>query len=471
MSTSETIDGGPGGVAGEPTGVTIELDIQSAGPTEEFPATALQAGMFFHAEANPGTGVDIEQISIEFDEPLDLPRFLEAWATVFRRHRILGSTFAWDASGRPITTIGHPFSLPVRVEDWRGEAAPVDTQTAEAAAERLIDFDLANGPLHRLVVAELSNGRWWVLWTFHHAILDGRSFPLVLREIFDRYDDGPSAAATARPDVGRFLRVIAEQDHGDGPAFWRRLLAGFETPNTLTVDRLLHHDRAVPPVAVLEHELGHEETAALRALAGETGCSLNTCIQAAWFLLLAHHTQQDFVTFGTTRACRHSVADAQDMVGLLINTVPLGLAVDDDETVGGLLQRLRDAQRALRAHETMPLPDIIEAVDAGPTLFDSIVVYDDASLDARMRAAGVAGPAGAASRRFHYDGQTNFPLTLLAYGDESLSIRLEYATDRYDEGFAAELLAHLRNLLVGLPAGLDRPAGNIGYLTMAEQEQ
>ena len=457
------------------SGVSIELPVTPLGGPQQYPATALQAGMVFHAKAHPGTGVDIEQISIEIDEDLDVARFLEAWASVFARHRILGSTFGWADDGSAVTSIGMPFQLPVRIEDWSGEDDTSALLADATAAERATDFDLEGGPLHRLTVAELGPSRWWMLWTFHHAILDGRSFPIVLRDVLARYDAGPAAGPPEAVDVGRYLQAVSEDPHDDGPAFWQELLRGFESPNRLDVDRPLHHpDVSPPPVSHLIHELGETETAALRALAERTGCSLNTCVQAAWYLLLRHHTQQDFVTFGTTRACRHAVEDATDMVGLLINTVPLGLPVHETETVEQLLHRLRDAQRTLRAHETMPLPAIIDAVDVGPTLFDSIVVYDDASLDQRMRDAGSAGtdrgPDGY-SRRFAYDGQTNFPLTLLAYGDRSLSLRLEFATDRYDQGYAAELLSHLRNLLVGFPEAGHAPAAAVGYLTTEEVAQ
>ena len=128
----------------------------------------------------------------------------------------------------------------------------------------------------------------------------------------------------------------------------------------------------------------------------------------------SHYSQQSTVTFGTTRACRHSIDDAADMVGLLINTVPMAVELDRSETVVDLLQRLRAEQMELRLHETTPLPVINAcATNLSGPLFESIVVFDDASLDARMAAAF---PAQAETRRFQYDGQTNFPLTLLAYG-------------------------------------------------------
>ncbi|MEM7324835.1 MAG: condensation domain-containing protein, partial [Actinomycetota bacterium] len=485
MSTSDTV---VNAVSDDPFWLPTGLDIPEDPRVERFPATALQAGMLFHARAEPGTGVDIEQISITFTEDLDPVRLLESWRIVFARHRLLGSTFGWDTDGRPFTELGHPYTVPVQYMDWRNEQLVADSIAAVTAEQRSTDFDLTNGPLHRLVVARTDQTGWWLLWTFHHTILDGRSFPLLLQEIISHYDAEETGAEDSRAnpsgtetgtatDFGRYLHAVAERaaDLDEATAdhrFWRDQLSGFEAASTLqVVDRALDHDGPQPTVANLEENLTEEQTEALRRLVEQTDASLNTCVQTAWHLLLRHYTQQDVITFGATRACRHAVADSADMIGLLINTVPLSLPAVVDETVGELLGRLRSAQRALRDHETTPLPAIMAAADTGGNpLFDSIVVYDDASLDARMQAAGL-GSSPDRTRRFRYEGQTNFPLTLLAYGDRELSLRLEYKTDHYDRAFATRIMTHLRALLVGLAENLDRPAADLPYLTEAETEQ
>lgn len=480
MNTSNTVANTD---VGNQVRIPTTLKITPERGIERFPATALQAGMMYHAEANPGTGVDIEQISIELEEDIDPGRLLNCWRAVFARCPSLGSTFGWDSQGHPFTEIGGPFQVPVEYLDWRNEPSVTNSTATVTATQRSIDFDLASGPLHRLVIAQIDESRWWLLWTFHHIILDGRSFPLLLQEIFALHDApvaSPSLNRGARmpsgADFGRYLTAVADRSGDAGEAakaarFWQEELRGFETANTLTLDRPPQHPGPQPTMAHVQERLTVDETMALRRLAERTSSSLNTCTQAAWHLLLRHYTQQDTVTFGVTRACRHAVENASDMVGLLINTVPLSLPVDDGESVAELLARLRTAQQRVRAYETTPLPAIMEAAGTGPfPLFDSIVVYDDASLDARMQTAGL-GSTEARSRQFSYEGQTNFPLTLLAYGDDRLSLRLEYTTDRYDRAFSTQVMAHLRQLLVGMAERADQPAGDIPYLTAVEQEQ
>ncbi len=439
-------------------------------------ATPLQAGMLFHAAAHPKTGVDVEQISIDLHHALDVDRFSAAWQRVVDRHPILSARFAWGDQGQALLQLGPPDRVEIRQFDWSSFDDDRVNEFIEQTRrqDRVTDFDLSSGPLNRFHLARISPTRWWALWSFHHSILDGRSFPLVLREVFSLYDN-PAANLGPVADYQRYVEAVTGADRAEAELHWKAKLARLESSTAIpavttpaTGDEPTQLSPPAPSVDYLEHEIGVDATERLRRLAADHDVTLNTCVQAAWLLLLAHYTQQDLVAFGTTRACRHVVEGSADMVGLLINTVPLLVDIDDEEPVGALLARLRGEQRALRGYETTPL-QLIGRCAPGSTgeLFTSIVVYDDASLDARMRAAF---PHHGDRRRFRYDGQTNYPLTLLAYGDESLLVRLEYDVDRYG-GIGRQLLDHYIALLVGLAEDPTRPAMDVAYLADAEHAQ
>ncbi len=448
------------------------------------PATALQTGMLFHSAAHPGSGVDIEQISVRLHEPLDVERFRRSWQSAFDRHPILSARFDWRNTDEPRLRCAGPDRVSFTVEDWTTTATtPAATPstaggdrveaalTAAMRADRLIDFDLENGPLHRFTVARLADDDWWVLWTFHHAILDGRSFPLVLTEVFAEYDGRPRPDADEAVPFSHYAEALLQQDLSAAEVYWKSKLADVESPSQIpdTVGGGTTPPATTgeaPSVAWIERSLTESATDRLRAMARGLGVSLNTCIQAAWYLLLVHYSQQPTIAFGATRACRHAPGAHRDMVGLLINTVPMVVPVDRTESVRDLLGRLAAEQAELRPYETTPLPTIARcAPRAGDSLFDSIVVYDDASLDARMSAAF---PEHADRRRFRYDGQTNFGLTLLAYGDPELLLRLEFAVDRFDPETGRRLLDQTINLLAGFAENADRLAVEVPYLTDAE---
>ena len=100
----------------------------------------------------------------------------------------------------------------------------------------------------------------------------------------------------------------------------------------------------------------------------------------------------------------------------------------------------------MRPYEHTPLAAVQawSAVARGTPLFESAVVYDHQTLDARMQMPG---------RHFEYIGQTNFPLVLIAYGDDEMLLRLEYSTERFSDAAIERMLAHLVNLLARLADG------------------
>jgi non-ribosomal peptide synthetase component F len=158
-------------------------------------------------------------------------------------------------------------------------------------------------------------------------------------------------------------------------------------------------------------------------------------LQGAWALLLGRWAGEDDVVFGATRAGRAgSVAGADRMVGCLINTLPVRVRLSGEQPVGAWLQALRDRERAVRPHDQAPLMAVQgwSEVGAGQPLFESLVVYDHQVLDSQMRAQGEAF----AGRRFRLIERTNYPLTLYAYGEPGLVLKLAYDEPRFDAALA-----------------------------------
>lgn len=436
-------------------------------------ATPLQAGMVFNTLANPKSGVDIQQVAITFKEPLAVERFAEAWRGVMRDHAILRTSFAWEGLSVPEQVVlDHPV-LPIEQKDWSdlGADARRHAKTALLNVERVKGFAMDAPCLMRLTIAREADDHWWVLWTFHHAILDGRSFPLLLERLFQRYDGVVGAGSVLGPSFGDYADALAAIDHGPAKDAWRERLAPLESPASIDLPYQAGPDQIDGEAAVsnIEIRIERETTSALRSLADETGVSLNNVIQAAWTLLLHHYSQQPTVAFGSTRAGRHILKGADDLIGLLINTLPFVVTLEASDSLADLLAKIRAEQHALRPLEATPLQEIQAASRLGVTpVFDNIVMYDEATLDTRM--ADRLGARGA-SRRFDYHGQTNFDLTLLAYAEPELLLRLEYNHRRYDDKGAGRILGQLKKLLSGFPGSGDKEAVAIDYLLEEEKER
>jgi hypothetical protein len=402
----------------------------------------MQEGMIFHSLACPGTGVEVEQILCTSSEPLDLGALNEAWRRVRERYPVLRTGFRWEDVPAPCQEVLPEAPLEIDVvnvpqsdDDW-------------LAADRLRDFNLAEPPL-RLQVAK-SMFAWRMLWSFHHAILDGRSFPVVLREVFDRYSalrDGrdwrPEGAVHP---FESFVHHVTSRDHERSRGFWERAFADFSAPDHPLVPRARRGNSG--DFGAVERWLDAETAGALQRWLTATGLSLNLALQAAWTVTVANRTRSADVVFGATRACRHTpVAGADRMVGLLINTVPVRSTADPGD-LARLLEGLRSGWTALRDHELTPLTAIRRwAKSAGP-LFDSLVVFDSADLASSLHALGDEWTG----REFVYRGRTGYPLTMIGYGGVSPVFRLEYDRQVVGDVLASDLVQETLHVLTGLAA-------------------
>ncbi|MGI9502822.1 MAG: AMP-binding protein, partial [Geminicoccaceae bacterium] len=415
-------------------------------------ATPLQAGMLFNALANPKSGVDIQQVAITLDEALDAERFKHAWQDLIRDHAILRTSFVWEGLAAPARVVHDRSAMPIEQRDWSDldQTARENAKADLLRAERVKGFAMDAPSLMRLTVAHEGDDRWWVLWTFHHSILDGRSFPLVLERLFALYDGVVSSLKPRGLAFDDYAEALDAIDQTPANEAWRQRLAPLESPTSIDIPyQAIETAPDVPGVSAIEVRLDEATTTALLELAVENEVSLNNVIQAAWTLLLHHYSQQPTIAFGSTRAGRHVIKGAGDIIGLLINTVPFVIELDAEDTLSTLLRKMRDEQRALRPLETTPLTDIQAASSLGKTqVFDNIVMYDEATLNTRM--AERLGTR-ARGRRFDYIGQTNFDLTLLAYAEPELLLRLEYNNARYYEVAARRILRQLEKLLKSFP--------------------
>ena len=133
------------------------------------------------------------------------------------------------------------------------------------------------------------------------------------------------------------------------------------------------------------------------------------------------------------------------------------------------LRRLREQQVTLRPYEHTPLVKVQawSEVARGRPLFDSLVVFENETLDAGLRALGGAWE----NRHFLYRGQTNYPVTVIGYGDRELLLRIEYDRTRIGDKAGHRMLGHLVTLMEGMGAAPEAPLATLPLLTEEERHR
>jgi len=423
-------------------------------------------------------GVDIEQIVVSTPEFLNPAAVDAALQDLASQHPVLRTRFVWEGPGDPfseeLAKVTIPFTHLKRKHHTTSERAAELSRFL--ADDRLAGLSLSHAPLWRGTLLEFGERDRVLIITIHHAIIDGRCFPQLLSDLFDRIEQPArvargSSIAPAFP-FSRFAEWIHDQDFRSiSLPFWKTQLQGFTAPTPLTVDGLSDTGEMETPALRWQDEiiLSSAETSCCEALAAATGTTVHSVVQAAWALLLSKYSGESDVVFGGTRACRKSsLPEAGDAMGLFINTLPVRARTEADRTVTELLVDLRTQWLAMRDHEHTPLALIQSNCDLerGQRLFHSIVVFETFDLGERMKAIGGAW----AQRQVDLYEKTNFPLTLAAYHGSQLRLKLEFEPKKFSEDTVRRTLGHLRHLLTQLTRDAHAKLGSMELMPEAEAQ-
>ncbi|MEV6166205.1 amino acid adenylation domain-containing protein [Streptomyces sp. NPDC052052] len=448
----------------------LEAGLAVPGPVQDvWPLTPLQEGLLFHAlydeqKADPY----VMQAPMLLNGVLDTAALHAAFQGVVGRHAGLRAGFLVRRSGEPVQLVPAEVTVPWHELDLTGVPAEAQRERIDnfLHTDRLQGFDPAAPPLMRVTLLRLAANRHALVLTSHHIIWDGWSMARALAEVFELYAArGDQSGLTPVAPFRDYLSWLTAQDQDAALDAWIEELAGFEEP-TLVAPGTPTSVTELPArtIALLDEET----TARLGAVARSRGLTLNTVVQGAWALLLASLTGQQDVVFGATVSGRPpEVSGVEDMVGMLINTVPVRVRLDPAQPLEDLLADLQRRQAALTPYHHVGLAQIQRRTGLGE-LFDTSTAFQSVPWDAdALRAPGLetAALTDEDTPVIHY------PLSLTVYPGASLRLEVNHRPDVVDEDRAGDVLAGLRELLTTMAQDPGRLVGRLDALSAQRRDQ
>ncbi|MEE3065111.1 MAG: amino acid adenylation domain-containing protein, partial [Actinomycetota bacterium] len=421
------------------------------------PLTPLQQGLLFHTSEPAGNGAEpyAVQIDITLTGQLDPQRLRDAIQAALDRHPNLAARFVFRPLDEPVQVILKNPTLPWHYIDLAGNGAETqDRIERTCAAERAAVYDLAHRSPLRAVVFRIAPQRHRLVLTMHHIVCDGWSGQILIREVFAHYDFRQLPAPASYRD---FLSWLAGRDRESARAAWHDMLDDVESPTLLG-----------PPQPgdkeVQSFRLPAEITRALGKLARVRRTTVNIVLQSAFAQLLMWLTGHHDVVFGTTVSGRPpELADAESMVGLLINTVPVRTTVTPTTTAEELIDQLHAAYIATLDHQHLALSEI-HRIAGHKRLFDTLFVYENYPVD-------TSAPLGAhhlTVTEISGRESTHYALTVVAQPGDELQLHFEYGTAVFDAGSIDAFAQRLEKVLAGMAADPTRRLSSIDLLTERE---
>jgi amino acid adenylation domain-containing protein/non-ribosomal peptide synthase protein (TIGR01720 family) len=445
---------------------------------EIYALTPLQEGMLFHSEFGEKSDAYFTQFAGDLIGAVDAACLRDSWQHVIDRHDVLRSSLHWQGLDHAVQIVHKDVRFTLTEDNWSHiSATEIDQHFAQLMRlERDKGFDLDQPKLNRVHLIKTGPERFRLLWSFHHALLDGWSIPLVLNELLAVYHDlSEHRTVSEQPANGfkEYIEWLSVQDPHEAERFWCDRLAGFSEPTPLPgVDRAMALD---PESAEYEEEyttLPEDLGNLVRTVAQRERLTANTLVQAAWALVLARYTRSDDIVYGATTSGRPAtLAGVETMVGQFLNTLPVRVQLDSDARVIDWLREFQEEQLSMRSYEYAALIDMQSWSDVprGQQLFETLFAYENYPQMKWVESPEETDAVILKADSIAVVERTNYPLTFTAVVHDSVMTRIIYDTRAYDAAMIKQLLAHFAAVLRCIAENPGMQVGDVTLIDAAEQ--
>jgi len=440
-----------------------------------------QERLWFLEQLEPGNSAYNLPGAVHLEGALDIPALTRSLLDVARRQASLRTTFA-VVGERPVQVIAAEPRLKLPRVDLGGLPAGRLAEEALhlAVQEPALPFDLTRGPLFRSALLRLSPRHHVLLFTLHHAIADGWSLGVLVREVAALYPAFVQGLPSPLPELpiqyADYARWQREQLQGtvlrEQIGYWRERLAGAPMVLDLPTDRPRPAKQTFRGASfVSQFPVG--VVADLERLGRGRGSTLFMVLLAAFETLLHRVTGQDCLLVGSTIANR-THGEIENLIGFFVNALVMRADFPAGMTLAELLAQTRESALGAYAHPDLPFEKLVEelAPSRDPSrspIFQVFLQLQDAPLT-RLALPGLAiSPMETPGQAARLD----LGLSLEEAPDGLRGI-WEFNTDLFDAATVERLAGWLDRLLLEIGGRAESPetrVADLPLLSAAERRQ
>ncbi|QHZ48658.1 non-ribosomal peptide synthetase [Bacillus sp. NSP9.1] len=432
----------------------------------------MQEGMLFHTLLHPGQGFYIEQISMQVKGSFQKEILEKSMNVIIDRYDIFRSVFVHEKMKRPVQVVLKQRTFAVQEIDLSGLSEKEQNEKIEEYKQKDKEkgFQLAKDIPMRTAIFKKGTDHYEWVWSYHHILLDGWCFGVVVQELFKVYnalrDNKPYSLPPVKP-YKEYIKWLEQQDKQTSLAYWQTYLDGFEGQTTFREQRNKTEQPVSQPEELL-FTLPKEDTEAFTRLAKAHNTTLSTALQAVWSVLLSRYQRSRDLIFGTVVSGRPAeINGVEHMVGLFINVVPKRVTFGGQTTFTELITDLQKQSLESEPHQYVPLYDIQSHIGA-PDLIDHIIVFENYPLQEANKQQEEKN-LGFTMGDVSVFEKSNYDLNLLASPGEEMLLKLAYNRNVYDSAFAVRLKEQLLTAIREIVSNPHQPLDDINVVPEEEK--
>ncbi|WWB88058.1 amino acid adenylation domain-containing protein [Priestia aryabhattai] len=337
--------------------------------------THLQKGMLYHSLFNRESQEYKVQLIFEIKGSLNILEMKDAINATIKKHDILKTKFYSDKKG-----IFHQ----VVMDELEVEVQYRELPYTHMALENLLttqyrNIDIENNKLNNFLIIKQANNDYLLIWTFHHILMDGWSYSMVIKDVFNYYHSKrfSSDRNASFKSYIEYMKDYTQQ--AKLKKYWSEKLQNY----SILQPNLIHSFQSEEHIeGCYSKQIDEELSTSIQKFCQKYRITINTFFLTIWLSTLKEIKGTESVCCGVVTSGRNvSVKHIDEIVGPIINTVPFIKKVTSTSSYEELLKEVQTEFLELRDYENTPLSKIYEWTNIKSPLFDSLYAFENYPID------------------------------------------------------------------------------------------
>lgn len=411
-------------------------EIEAVEKKEYYPLSSAQKRLYIlHQMISQNTSYNTP-IVMRFHGKLDKETLEASFEKLVKRHEAFRTSFR-IVNGEPVQVIHDPGDIAFDIDVYPPPAG--GDEGVPAKIEQFVrPFDLSRAPLLRAGLVTLDEENRVLMIDLHHIVTDGTSMTIIKKDITAFYngEELPGLKIHYKDFSEWHNRLLLSGKMKKAEAYWIKEFEGNIPVLNLPTD----HER--PPVQTFKgagmfFTLGTEVTTALKNIALQEEATLFMVLISLFFVLLHKLGGQEDIVIGTPAAGRRH-ADLEQVIGFLVNTLPVRCRPQGEKTFTEFLGEVKNKTLMAYANQDYQVDDLVAKLDiprdtGSQPLFDFMFAFGNLESGGGKK----TGPEGPGLKAESYKFETHVSRFDLGYAgheeDGKLYLMCEYSTIIFKE--------------------------------------
>lgn len=334
-------------------------------------------------------------------------------------------------------------------------------------------FDLEKAPLFRAKFVKFTNGKSSILLDMHHIISDGKSISILINEICKLYnnldENLPTLHFTYKDFTSLLNDEIFKKNYDEAEKYWLKQFEG-EIPvlnmPTMNVRPAMQSFEGMRVYQKLDNNIFNK----INSLAKQFNVTPYMILLCTYYILLAKYTGQEDIIVGSPSIGR-DLDEAQNVIGMFVNTFPLRNKVNNDFTVLEFLENLKKNLVDDFKYQIYPFNDLVDKLNikrdtSRNPLFDVMFIYQNNGYE-NIDINGIH-----ATYHIPDTGTSKFDLSLeVVPMNDTINLTFEFSTKLFNKNFIENLSENFVNILNKIIEDINIKISDIDMLSKKEEQK